>query len=49
MVGMAVLFLAPLIYGIIALNTGDLLWVSPVYNYQPQTITIYCFGGDVYL
>ena len=49
MVGIAVLFLAPLIYGIIALNTGDLLWISPVYNYQPQTITIHCFGGDVNL
>lgn len=49
MVGIAVLFLAPLIYGIIALNTGDLLWISPVYNYQPQTITLHCFGGDVYL
>ena len=46
---MAVLFLAPLIYGIIALNTGDLLWISPIFNYQPQTITIHCFGGDVYL
>ena len=46
---MTVLFLAPLIYGIIALNTGDLLWVSPVFNHQPQTITIHCFGGDVYL
>ena len=49
MVGMLVLFLAPLIYGIIALNTGDLLWASPVFNFQPQTISIHCFGEDVYL
>ena len=49
MAGMAVLILVPLIYFIIALNTGDLLWVSPVFNYQPQTITIHCFGEDVYL
>jgi hypothetical protein len=49
MVGMAVLFLVPLIYLIIALNTGDLLWASPVFSYQPQTIVIHCFGEDVYL
>ncbi|UCE00575.1 MAG: hypothetical protein JSV42_07620 [Chloroflexota bacterium] len=46
---MAVLIIAPIIYGIIALNTGDLLWVSPVFNYQPQRITVHCFGEDVYL
>ena len=49
MAGMAVMILIPLIYLIIALNTGDLLWASPVFNYQPQTITIHCFGEDVYL
>ena len=49
MVGMLVLILAPLIYGIIAMNTGDLLWASPVFSYQPQTISIHCFGEDVYL
>jgi hypothetical protein len=46
---MAVLVLAPIIYLIIALNTGDLLWASPVFNYQPQIIVIHCFGEDVYL
>lgn len=46
---MAVLFLVPLIYGIIALNTGDLLWASPVFNFQPQTMVIHCFGENVYL
>jgi hypothetical protein len=46
---MVVLVLVPLIYGIIALNTGDLLWASPIFNFQPQTITIHCFGEDVYL
>lgn len=49
MAGMAVIVLVPLIYLIIAMNTGDLLWASPVFNYQPQTITIHCFGEDVYL
>jgi hypothetical protein len=49
MIGMLVLFVAPLIYGIIALNTGDLLWASPVFSYQPQTISIHCFGEDIYL
>ncbi len=49
MAGMAVIILVPLIYLIIALNTGDLLWASPVFNFQPQTITIHCFGEDVYL
>lgn len=49
MAGMAVIVLVPLIYLIIAINTGDLLWASPVFNYQPQTLTIHCFGEDVYL
>lgn len=47
MVGMLVLILVPLIYLIIALNTGDLLWASPVFGYQPQAIVIHCFGEDV--
>ncbi|MFN2212713.1 MAG: hypothetical protein ACK2UE_06540 [Anaerolineales bacterium] len=46
---MAIIVLVPLIYLIIALNTGDLLWASPVFNASPQTITIHCFGEDVYL
>ena len=49
MASMAVIVIIPLIYFIIAMNTGDLLWVSPVFNYRPQTITIHCFGEDVYL
>jgi hypothetical protein len=49
MIGILVLILGPLIYGIIAINTGDLLWASPLFNYQPQTITVHCFGEDVYL
>jgi hypothetical protein len=49
MAGMAVLSIAPVIYFIIALNTGDLLWSSPVFNYEPRTIVIHCFGEDVYL
>lgn len=44
---MVVLVLVPLIYGIIALNTGDWLWISPVFDYQPSAITVYCFGEKV--
>ncbi|HLE53389.1 MAG TPA: hypothetical protein VI755_15090 [Anaerolineales bacterium] len=47
MAGMAVLVLAPLIYGIIALNTGDLLWVSPVFSAEPGAIVIHCYSNDV--
>lgn len=46
---MAVLSLAPLIYLLIAINTGDLLWISPVFNYQPQFIVVHCFGEDKFL
>ncbi len=49
LVGIALVFLVPLIYLLIALNTGDLLWASPVFSYQPQSIVIHCFGEDVYL
>lgn len=47
MVGVSLLFLIPLIYILIAMNTGDLLWISPVFNAQPKTIVIHCFGEDV--
>lgn len=46
---MSLLSLVPIIYGIIAMNTGDLLWASPVFNYQPQTMVVHCFGEDVFL
>lgn len=49
MAGMAVISIVPVIYLIIALNTGDLLWASPVFNYEPSSIVIHCFGEDVYL
>ena len=49
MAGMAVLSIVPVIYLIIAINTGDLLWASPVFNYKPRTIVIHCFGEDVFL
>ena len=45
--GLAILVLLPLIYGVIALNTGDLLWISPVFNARPQAVVIHCFGTDV--
>jgi hypothetical protein len=47
LVGTALLVLVPLIYGIIALNTGDVLWISPVFDAQPVAIFIHCFGTDV--
>jgi hypothetical protein len=49
MAGMALLSIVPVIYLIIALNTGDLLWASPVFNYDPHSIVIHCFGEDIYL
>lgn len=48
MAGMAVLTIVPIIYLIIAINTGDLLWASPIFNYEPRSIVIHCFGEDVY-
>jgi hypothetical protein len=49
LLGLIILFLVPLIYGIIALNTGDLLWASPVFAANPEAIVIHCFGQDVRL
>lgn len=46
---MAILVIVPLVYLIIALNTGDLLWASPVFDAQPESITIHCFGRDTVL
>jgi hypothetical protein len=45
--GLAILFIAPLIYLIIALNTGDLLWISPFFNAEPAAIVVHCYGEDV--
>jgi hypothetical protein len=45
--GLAILFIAPVIYLIIALNTGDLLWISPFFNAEPAAIVVHCYGEDV--
>jgi hypothetical protein len=47
MTGMAILVIVPLVYLIIALMTGDLLWASSVFEGQPSSIVIHCFGEDV--
>jgi hypothetical protein len=49
MIGMAILVIVPMVYLIIALNTGDLFWASPVFDAQPESIAIHCFGRDVVL
>ena len=49
MAGVSLLSLVPLIYLIVAMNTGDLLWISPVFNAKPESIVIHCFGEDVSL
>ena len=45
--GAALLLLIPFIYCVIALNTGDWMWASPIFRAQPDMITIHCFGNDV--
>ena len=49
MLGVAIVMIVPLVYLIIALNTGDLLWASPVFDARPESITIHCFGRDIIL
>jgi len=44
---MAILVLVPIVYIVIALNTGDLIWISPVFNARPQAIVVHCFGEDI--
>lgn len=46
-VGLTILSIAPLIYFIIALNTGDLFWISPFFNAEPVAIVVHCYGDDV--
>lgn len=46
---MAILVIVPLVYFIIALNTGDLLWASATFDAQPVSIAIHCFGQDIVL
>ena len=47
--GIIVLFLVLSIYGMISLNTGDLLWFWPKFNAQPAGMLIHCYGQDVTL
>ena len=49
LIGLAILFIAPVIYLIIALNTGDLLWISPFFTAEPVAVVIHCYGDDISL
>lgn len=43
----AALIILVIVFLIIAMNTGDLLWFWPVFEEQPQRITVHCYGDDV--
>jgi len=47
LLGLAILFISPVIYLIIALNTGDLLWISPFFTGEPEAIVVHCYAEDI--
>lgn len=42
-----VLFVLITVYGVISLNTRDLLWFWPKFENQPTRILVHCYGEDV--
>ena len=41
------LFVLITVYGVISLNTRDLLWFWPKFENQPTSILVHCYGEDV--
>ncbi len=46
---MAVVFVSIAFFGILSLSTGDVLWFWPMFNEQPGSITVFCYGETVTL
>ena len=36
-----------IVFAIISMNTGDILWFWPVFDGKPQRIIVHCYGEDV--
>ena len=36
-----------IVFAIISMNTGDILWFWPVFNENPQQVIVHCYGEDV--
>lgn len=36
-----------IVFAVISLNTGDILWFWPVFNATPVEILVHCYGTDV--
>ena len=47
LLGTIVLFVFITVYGVISLNTRDLLWFWPKFENQPTSILVHCYGEDV--
>lgn len=44
----AVIFIV-LVFVIIVMNTGDILWFWPLFDEMPYQIVVYCYGEDIIL
>ncbi|RME47442.1 MAG: hypothetical protein D6791_05795 [Chloroflexi bacterium] len=49
LLGVIALILVVSVYGLISLNTGDLLWFWPKFDAEPAGMMIHCYGRDVKL
>ncbi len=49
LLGVIALVLLLSIYGLISLDTGDLLWFWPKFDTQPTGMLIHCYGQDIAL
>ncbi len=38
-----------ILFGVVALNTGDILWFWPVFNETPVGIVVNCYGKNVHV
>jgi len=44
--GISIALILVMVFGIIAMNTGDLFWFWPLFNETPHRIVIHCYGDD---
>ena len=47
--GVVILSLVSVVYLVLALSTGDWIWFWPLFDAQPDSIIVHCYGEDVSL
>ena len=43
----AVVIVAVIVFAIISMNTGDILWFWPIFNGTSHRMVLHCYGQDI--